>query len=82
MKRKRFPGKGFLFLLLLLGILCALSYTLFLKNQTGEEPQSSLVDIAESFLDPEPKEVQQLREQEVVQFDEGHQEYYFSFLTE
>lgn len=38
--------------------------------------------IAKSIISGEPKEVEELRQMEVVQSEEGHQEYYFKQLTE
>ena len=38
--------------------------------------------IAKSVISGEPKEVEELRQMEVVQSEEGHQEYYFKQLTE
>ncbi len=83
MKRKRFSGKVFLILILILGALCFVSYQMSKDKWAGEgENRDSVLDFAESLLKPEPEEVQRLREQDIVQTDEGHQEYYFSLLTE
>lgn len=38
--------------------------------------------IAKSIISGEPKEVEELRQMEVAQSEEGHQEYYFKQLTE
>ena len=38
--------------------------------------------IAKSIISVEPKEVEELRQMEVAQSEEGHQEYYFKQLTE
>lgn len=38
--------------------------------------------IAKSIISGEPKEVEELRQMEVTQSEEGHQEYYFKQLTE
>ena len=38
--------------------------------------------IAKSIMSGEPKEVEELRQMEVAQSEEGHQEYYFKQLTE
>lgn len=38
-------------------------------------------DLARSFVNLEPKEVTELRKQDVAQTDEGHQEYYFKLLN-
>lgn len=38
--------------------------------------------IAKSIISDEPKEVEELRQMEVAQSEEGHQEYYFKQLTE
>ena len=38
--------------------------------------------IAKSIISGEPKEVEELRQMEVAQSEEGHQEYYFTQLTE
>lgn len=38
--------------------------------------------IAQSVISGEPKEVEELRQMEVAQSEEGHQEYYFKQLTE
>lgn len=41
-----------------------------------------IIEAAGQLLRIEPSEVQELREEELVLTDEGHQEYYFSLLTE
>lgn len=41
-----------------------------------------ICSIAKSIISGEPKEVEELRQMEVAQSEEGHQEYYFKQLTE
>ena len=77
MKRKRFPSKGFLILILLLAVLCFASYCIQRDKWVGEDG-NSVLNFAEALLNPEPEEVQKLRKQNIAQMDEGHQEYYFS----
>lgn len=43
---------------------------------------SQIRSIAKSIISGEPKEVEELRQMEVAQSEEGHQEYYFKQLTE
>lgn len=60
-----------------------------MEPDSGEEPfdenQGTIdkfFDTARRLFNKEPKEVQELREQEVPLTDEGHQEYYFQLLDE
>lgn len=46
------------------------------------EALDQIRSIAKSIISGEPKEVEELRQMEVVQSEEGHQEYYFKQLTE
>lgn len=81
MKRKRFPSKGFLILILLLAVLCFASYCIQRDKWVGEDG-NSVLNFAEALLNPEPEEVRKLRKQNIAQTDEGHQEYYFSLLSD
>lgn len=46
------------------------------------EALDQIRSIAKSIISGEPKEVEELRQMEVAQSEEGHQEYYFKQLTE
>lgn len=46
------------------------------------EALDQICSIAQSIISGEPKEVEELRQMEVAQSEEGHQEYYFKQLTE
>lgn len=46
------------------------------------EALDQIRSIANSIISGEPKEVEELRQMEVAQSEEGHQEYYFKQLTE
>lgn len=46
------------------------------------EALDQIRSIAKSIISGEPKEVEELRQMEVAQNEEGHQEYYFKQLTE
>ena len=46
------------------------------------EALDQICSIAKSIISGEPKEVEELRQMEVAQSEEGHQEYYFKQLTE
>ena len=46
------------------------------------EALGQIRSIAKSIISGEPKEVEELRQMEVAQSEEGHQEYYFKQLTE
>lgn len=46
------------------------------------EALDQIRSIAKSIISDEPKEVEELRQMEVAQSEEGHQEYYFKQLTE
>lgn len=52
------------------------------KEPAGNSGLESAVDAARDLLGPEPAEVREMREQELVQTDAGHQEYYFGQLNE
>ena len=49
---------------------------------TSAEALDQIRSIAKSIISGEPKEVEELRQMEVAQSEEGHQEYYFKQLTE
>lgn len=49
---------------------------------TSAEALGQIRSIAKSIISGEPKEVEELRQMEVAQSEEGHQEYYFKQLTE
>ena len=48
----------------------------------SEGALDQILSIAKSVISGEPKEVEELRQMEVAQSEEGHQEYYFKQLTE
>lgn len=76
MKRKKFFW--FLLFLLLLVFISITGVICFrLINKNGFD-----FDLARSLVNLEPKEVTELRQKEVVQAEEGHQEYYFKLLNE
>lgn len=72
-------------LTLLLAAVCSL-YAESLVRTAALSPPVSKVELlmraAEGLFFGEPREVRELREREVVQTDEGHQEYYFQLLNE
>ncbi|MCD7867266.1 MAG: transglutaminase-like superfamily [Clostridiales bacterium] len=72
--------------LLLLLLAVVLAGCIFLRDSidlSGKaEVMEGLVSAAQAVLNGEPSEVTALREAEVAQTDEGHQEYYFSLLNE
>lgn len=82
-KRKRAAiVLGLTLLLLAAGLRCAES---LMKTAALSPPVSKvglLSRAAERLFFREPREVRKLREREVAQFDEGHQEYYFQLLNE
>lgn len=49
---------------------------------TSARALGQIRSIAKSIISGEPKEVEELRQMEVAQSEEGHQEYYFKQLTE
>ena len=83
MKKRRFPW--------LLIILCLTAAGLLWKSpeirraneaDRTESGLESAVDAARDLFRSEPEDVQKLREQELIQTDAGHQEYYFGQLNE
>ncbi|HJB16192.1 MAG TPA: transglutaminase-like superfamily [Candidatus Blautia excrementipullorum] len=84
MKKRRFPH---VFLLLCLAAAVGVFwYTSQPENRDSstdsDSDLESALDTARSWLSQEPEAVQELRDQDVVQNDEGHQEYYFQLLGE
>ena len=59
-------------------ILSLICQPVYIRAGTLEQIYSA----AESIFSREPKEIQALRQMDVAQTDEGHQEYYFRQLTE
>ncbi len=78
MKKRRFPWKGIL-LVLLLGL--GIGAFLIKNTDLPEDFRGGDVQETLEFL-LEPEEVRNLRRQEVPEHDEGHQEYYFNLLEE
>ena len=50
--------------------------------ETVQNTIETFFDTVRTFLGGEPREVKELRGQEIAQTDEGHQEYYFGLLNE
>lgn len=76
MKKNRFL-RVLLVLLVLAFLLLAGTWAVGLWSEDGVD-----LDTARGFFNMEPREVTELRRQEVPQTDEGHQEYYFKLLDE
>lgn len=82
MKKRRFPWRIFLIVLFLCaGVLYLVSdkEISYMQKATSLE---SLVNTAGALIGQEPEEVRKLREQTILESDEGHQEYYFSLLDD
>lgn len=82
MKKRRFPWLLFLMLLLLFGIFIALSVKVLQREHGSDFRVDTVLDTAKDLFSGEPEEVRELREKEVVQGEDGYQEYYFSLLGE
>ena len=87
MKKRRFPW----LLCLLLILIFAAAVWFIVPNMIDEGGDEAAVSKVEEFIEDatdfvsrgyEPKEVRELRQQEVAQTDEGHQEYYFQQLND
>lgn len=71
--------KGFFFrLVVILTVLSVMLQPFYVRAGTLDQIRS----IAKSVLSGEPEEVEELRQMEVAQSEEGHQEYYFKQLNE
>lgn len=71
--------KGFFCrLVVILTVLSVMSQPFYVRAGTLDQIRS----IAKSVLSGEPEEVEELRQMEVAQSEEGHQEYYFKQLNE
>ena len=71
--------KGFFFrLVVILTVLSVMLQPFYVRAGTLDQIRS----IAKSVLSGEPEEVEELRQMEVAQREEGHQEYYFKQLNE
>ena len=71
--------KGFFCrLVVILTVLSVMLQTFYVRAGTLDQIRS----IAKSVLSGEPEEVEELRQMEVAQSEEGHQEYYFKQLNE
>jgi hypothetical protein len=93
-RKKSFPWKQIMLFLLVLVVLAAGYRVIFHGNgsrmsgdistteNTDDGDGDSIFDSAKELFSLEPKEVQQLRKQEVAQTDGNHQEYYFKLLEE
>ena len=62
-------------------VLARYGHVLGIPGSTAGE-QASFIDRAVEFFGGEPYEVRSLREKDVAESDPGHQEYYFSLLTD
>lgn len=93
MRKKRFPWHLLAIVILAAAIiLCAGAYFALREAGTGDGAQGGektqealfdrILDLAGNLLSMEPKEVRELRKQEVAKTDEGHQEYYFRLLND
>lgn len=84
MKKQRFPWKGLLAVVLLCLGLFWLNGELQQKKDPAEGTSGleNILDDAGALLGQEPQEVCALRQQQVAETDEGHQEYYFKLLTD
>lgn len=71
--------KGFFYrLVVILTVLSVMLQPFYVRAGTLDQIRS----IAKSVLSGEPEEVEELRQMEVAQSEEGHQEYYFKQLNE
>ena len=71
--------KGFFCrLVVILTVLSVMLQPFYVRAGTLDQIRS----IAKSVLSGEPEEVEELRQMEVAQSEEGHQEYYFKQLNE
>lgn len=84
MKKRRFP-----WIVLLLCLAAAVGVFWYTsrpenveKSTDGGLDLDSALDAAQKWLNQEPDDVQELREQDVPQTDEEHQEYYFQILED
>lgn len=82
MKQKRYLGICCLLLLLFAGFFFQKGRIRVTEINSPSAQVGELFQAARGFFSGEPEEVRALREQEVAKTDEGHQEYYFQFLTE
>lgn len=83
MKKRRFSWMACLLLLLLCaGVFYSKGRLRVTEQESPVSEVGELLRSAKGFLLGEPKEVRKLREQEVADTDEGHQEYYFKLLGE
>ena len=85
MKRRK-PWK-FIPVIILLLCICLGGLYLYgssyrLSSDWFQEIGNTLTDYAPEIFSGEPKEIRELRRQEVAQTDTGHQEYYFGLLNE
>lgn len=84
MRKRRFPWGGILAAIVL--CLAVLYFAAGREPASVEQEKSqgldAVLETVGSLLGQEPEEVQRLREQEVLQLDEGHQEYYFKLLSD
>lgn len=79
MKKRFFPPYRAAVLALLAAVLLSMGNA---RNAFAAEVFDQILEAAGQLLQIEPSEVQALREEELILTDEGHQEYYFSLLTE
>lgn len=82
MDKRNKSVKRLLFLFLLLaGIIIHKNLPYITEVDNSSSDISEWLSSAAGFFSDEPGEVKALREQEVLQTDEGHQEYYFKLLN-
>ncbi|MCI6005060.1 MAG: transglutaminase-like domain-containing protein [Blautia sp.] len=82
MDKRNKSVKRLLFLFLLLaGIIIFKNLPYITEVDNSSSDISEWLSSAAGFFSDEPGEVKALREQEVLQTDEGHQEYYFKLLN-
>ncbi|MDO4306208.1 MAG: transglutaminase domain-containing protein [Eubacteriales bacterium] len=83
MKKRKFSWMICLFLLVLFtGVYFSAHRVHTTEKKSPVTEVGELFRSAKGFLSGEPQEVRELREQEVAETDEGHQEYYFRLLGE
>lgn len=79
MKKRKFPWVLVLLILLLTAVLGSL---LVKYNSQKDDSVDTILDTAKEFLTGEPEEVRELRRREIVQEEQGYQEYYFKLLND
>lgn len=83
MKKRKLSWMICLLLLLLLGgVFYQETRSRIAEVESSAGEAGGIVRSIRGFLSGEPQEIRELREQEVAQSDEGHQEYYFRLLSE